>query len=305
MAINADTLLYRLHLKSQVTRWRLFSITLIALVALAVVEAGSQHSPIEGDFIARLTIDGVVMDDQKLYDLIDDIDQNKRAKGVIVWLDTPGGSAVAGEEVFLKLRQMARHKPVVAVMRSVAASAGYMIALGADQIYAREGTITGSIGVLMESFEVTELADKLGIKPVVIKTSPLKASPNPMEKLTPEAEQVVRNVISDFYERFIDMVAERRNIPRERVVELADGSIYSGKRAFKYKLIDGLGGEDEAVSWLQTQRKLGKDLEIKDISIEEQLGVLDRLSESASKIFFKSSSLRLDGIAAIWHPDLH
>ncbi|MGE0754381.1 MAG: signal peptide peptidase SppA [Alphaproteobacteria bacterium] len=305
MSINADTLLYRLHLKAQVARWRLVAVLAVAAAILVYLETTGSHSPIEGDFIARLTIEGVVMDDQKLYDLITDVEENTRAKAVVVWLDTPGGSAVAGEEVYFKLRQLSKKKPVVAVIRSVAASAGYMIALGADHVIAREGSITGSIGVLIETVEVTELTEKLGIKPVVIKTSPLKAAPNPLEKVTPEAEQVVRTVINDFYERFVDIVTERRKLPREHVVSLADGRIYSGKRAMKYKLIDGLGGEKEALLWLQKHKDVSKNLEIKDISIKEPMGVFDGLAESASKIFFKSSSLRLDGIAAVWHPELH
>src|SRR5262249_34918350 len=147
-------------------------------------------------------------------------------------------------------------KPVVAVMRSIAASAGYMVALAADHIVAREGTITGSIGVLIETAEVTELAEKIGIKPVLVKSSPLKGTPSPFEKTTPEAERVIRDVVNDFYNRFVDMVAERRALPRDRVVQLADGRVYSGRKAAEDKLIDGIGGEDEAVKWLVTEKHI-------------------------------------------------
>lgn len=303
--MNADTLLYRLHLKSQAARWRLLAVLAIVVAVIFVIETKGGHSAIEGDYIARLTFDEIVLDDQELYELIDGVEKNPRAKAAIVWLDTPGGSAVAGEEVYLKLRKLAQKKPVVAVMRSVCASAGYMIALGADHIIAREGTITGSIGVLMETVEVTEMAKKLGIEPVIVKTAPLKASPNPLEKTSPQARQMVQNVIDDFYNRFVDMVAERRELPRARVLSLADGRIYSGRRALSYKLIDQIGGEPEAVQWLVKQKKIKKGLKIKDIAIEEQLGVLDKLAQSTSKLFFKSKRLSLDGMAAIWHPELH
>lgn len=305
MALNADTLLDRLYLKAQIARWRLLAVV-FAVAALAIlINKNSAHSPIEGNFVARLTLDSVILDDQRIYELIDDIAENKNAKAVIVWLDTPGGSAVAGEEIYIRLRALAKDKPVVAVMRSVAASAGYMVALGADHIIAREGTITGSIGVLMESFEATELVEKIGVKPVIIKTSPLKASPNPLEKTSPEAERVIQEVINDFYGRFVDMVAERRKLPRDKVLVLADGRVYSGKKAMEYKLIDAIGGEQEAMKWLTDQRKVKPDLDIRDVQIEEKMGLFDQLAESTSKIFFNSKSIGLDGIAAIWHPELH
>jgi len=237
MAINADTLLDRLYLKTQITRWRLLAIAFGVIALLIATDRFSAHSPIEKEFIARVPVEGFIGDDQKFYDLLADVEENQKAKAVIIWIDSPGGSAVGGEEIFLRLRQMAEVKPVVAVMRSMSTSAGYMVALGADHIVAREGTITGSIGVLVETAEISELVKKIGITPISIKSAPLKGSPSLFEKATPESEQVLRNVIMDFYGRFVDMVAERRKLPREEVVRIADGRVYSGKQAFEYKLI--------------------------------------------------------------------
>jgi protease IV len=305
MAINADTLLDRLYLKGQITRWRILAVVFALLAVLAVIERANVHSPIDRNFVARINVDGIIGDDQEVYDLIDDVASNPRAKAIILWLDTPGGSAVGGEETFLRLRAAAKHKPVVAVMRSVAASAGYMVALGADHIVAREGTITGSIGVLVETAEVTGLADKLGIKPIVIKSTPLKGSPNPLEKSTPEAERVLFEVINDFYNRFIDMVAERRKLPRGLVIQLADGRVYSGKRALESKLIDALGGEAEAMQWLAEKRQIDRNLQIRDMEIKPEMGWVDALSQSIAGKFFPNSSIGLDGLVAIWHPQLH
>lgn len=306
MALNADTLLDRLYLKAQITRWRVLTVLFAVIAVIAVVERFSPHySPMEKDFIARLTLDGFIGDDQKMYDLIDEVAENNKAKALIVWLDTPGGSAVGGEETYLRLRALAEKKPVVAVMRSIAASAGYMVALGADHILAREGTITGSIGVIIETAEVTELAKKLGIEPISIKSAPLKASPSPFEKATPEAKAVLRDVIMDFYNRFVDMVAERRALPRERVVTLADGRVYSGKRAAEYKLVDAIGGENEALAWLETQKNVKAGLEVKDVEIEEPKGFLESLTQSVAGKFFQSSRLGLDGLNAIWHPQFN
>jgi len=304
MALHADTFLDRLYLKSQIRKWRILAIVFAVLGLIAIMERNSAHSPIEKAFVARLSFEGIIEDDQVVYDLIDDLAANNKAKAVIVWLNTPGGSAVGGEETYTRLRQLAAKKPVVAVMRSVAASAGYMVALGADHIVAREGTITGSIGALIETAEVTELAKKLGVEPIVVKSGPLKASPNPLEKSTPESIHALQDVIDDFYKRFVDMVATRRSLPREKVVLLADGRIYSGKAALENKLVDTIGGEDEAMAWLIAERHIPQDLEIKDVAPEEDMPFFDQLAESMAGYFFQNSRLGLDGLRAIWHPTL-
>jgi protease-4 len=305
MALNADTLLDRIYLKAQITKWRMLAIVIAALCVIISIESVTKTSPIEKEFIARLSFDGIIGDDQAIYDLIDDVAENRKAKAVILWLDTPGGSAVGGEETYLRLRELAKKKPVVAVMRSVAASAGYMVALGADRIIAREGTITGSIGVIIESAEVTELAKKLGVEPIIIKSSPLKASPSPFEKTSSEAEKAIREVIMDFYDRFVDMVAERRNLTRKDTLAIADGRVYSGRKALALKLIDGIGGEDEALKWLEEVKKIRPGLAIKDVQVEQPNDFFSSLSQSLAGNFFQKSRVGLDGISAIWHPDLH
>jgi protease IV len=305
MAINADTLLDRLYLKSQITKWRILAVVFAVAALIISAERFNKHSPIEKEFVARLTLDGIITDNQKIYTLIDDLADNPKAKAVIIWLDTPGGSAVAGEETFRHLRTLSQKKPVVAVMRSLSASAGYMIALGADHIFAREGTITGSIGVMVESAEVTDLAEKLGIKPIIIKSSPLKGVPSPLEKVSPESERVIRELITDFYNHFVDMVAERRNLPRDKVVTLADGRVYSGKSAFQNKLIDAIGGEEDAMNWLVKEKNIKQGLDIKDIKIDEEISLFGGLAESIAGKIFQKSSVMLDGMVAIWHPHLH
>ncbi len=305
MTINADTLLDRLYLKGQITKWRILAIVFGVLVFVVSFERFLPNSPMESDFIARLTIDGVIFDDQKIYDLINDVKKNKKIKAVIVSLDTPGGSAVGGEEVYLRLRELAAEKPTVAVMRSVAASAGYMIALGTDQIYAREGTITGSIGVIIETADLTSLAEKIGIKPIIFKSAPLKGMPSPFEKSTPESEKVVQDVVNDFYARFVQMLAERRGLPTDRATALADGRIYSGKGALNNKLIDAIGGEQDAIKWLVEQKHIKSDLSIKDVKPAKDDSIFSELTQSVTGKFFESSSLSLDGLVAIWHPQLN
>ncbi len=305
MALNADTLLDRLYLKSQIAKWRITAIILAVLVLIVGAERYNHHSPIAQEFVARMNINGIITDDQKLYKLIDDVGENSKAKAVIIWIDSPGGSAVAGEETFLRIRELSKKKPVVVVMRSLAASAGYMIGIAGDYVLAREGTITGSIGVIIETAEVTELAEKIGIKPIIIKSSPLKGSPSPFEKSSPEAERAIHDVINDFYSRFVDMVVDRRQLPREKVVQLADGRVYSGKSAFQNKLIDGIGGESEALAWLTAKKNIKQGIEVKDISTKDEEGLFGSMSNTLVGKFLQNSSVMLDGMTAIWHPSIH
>lgn len=301
MGINADSLIDRLYLKGQINKWRAIAIILAIASLLVLARHNVPSRIIDGDYIARYTISGIIGDDQKTYDLISSLENDNKIKAVIVWLDTPGGSAVGGEEIYLRLRKLSEKKPVVAVMRSVSASAGYMAALGADYIFARQGTITGSIGVLIETGEVTALAEKLGIKPITIKSSPLKASPSPFEKSTPEGEKVLKDMIMSFYDHFVDITAERRKLTREKTLILADGRVYSGQQAMENKLIDAIGGEEEARNWLAKNRNISPDLDVFDVEIEQENPLLDRILNGLVGQFWQKSRVGLDGLVALWH----
>lgn len=305
MALNADTLLDRFYLKAQIRKWQLFSIAAIIIACIVLIESRGNSSPIDRDYIARLSIEGFISDDQKLYELIDDIANDTRAKAVIVWIDSPGGSAVGGEEIYLRLREIAKEKPVVAVMRSIGTSAGYLTALGADHIIARSGTITGSIGVILETAEFSDLIAKMGINPITIKSAPLKGSPSMFEKPTAESKQVLQALIDDFYVHFVDIVAQRRNMPKAKALALADGRVYSGANALKNNLIDAIGGEDEAMGWLVETRQIPPQLSIKDVKIPEEMGFFTQITQSAIGKFLPSSGLGLDGLVSVWHPELH
>ncbi len=304
MSLNADTLLDRARLKQQLNCWRAVAIVIALLAVLMTFEKFSQYSPIKSDYIARITIDGIITDDPKLSKLIEETREDAHAKAVIVWLDTPGGSAVGGQQLYLDLLKLSRTKPTVAVMRSMAASAGYMAALGADHLIAREGSITGSIGVIMEAFEATELAQKIGIKPITIKSGPYKASPNPLEKFTKDQDVVMQGIIKDFFNWFVDIVAERRKLPHDVAEILADGRIYTGRQALEAKLIDGLGGDDEAKDWLSSTRKISHGLTIKDVKIQEDSSsFFEDFTQMAHGKMGLHLLQRLDGLNAIWQPD--
>lgn len=304
MSLNADTLLDRIRLKHQLNKWRVIAIVVAVLAVAVASDKFARYSLVKSDYIARITVDGIITDDRKLSKLIEDTKEDPHVKAVFVWLDTPGGSAVGGQQLYLDLIRLSKTKPVVAVMRSVAASAGYMAALGADRIYAREGTLTGSIGVIMESFEVTELAQKIGVKPITIKSGPYKASPNPFEKTTPAQEAVIQGVIKDFFGWFVDIVAERRKLPHDVVEKLADGRIYTGRQAYEAKLVDEIGGEEEAQEWLLKNKKIRPHTEVKDVKEESDTPtLLEQLTQIANGKFEATLLQGLDGLNSIWQPN--
>lgn len=307
MPLNADTLLDRIQLKAQATRWRILAIVAAVLcIVVATEHYFGGFSPLESSHIARLNIEGVIYDDPARDELIRELREDSKVKAVIVRLDTPGGSAVAGEELYLQLKALSKVKPVVSVMRTMAASAGYMVSLGTQRSWAREGTITGSIGVILQAAEFTELAKKLGITPITIKTGPYKASPNPAEKFTPDQEAVLQSAVQDFFDIFINMVVERRGLSKPEVTRLADGRIYTGRQAVTLKLIDAIGGEAEAIEWLEKNKKIPTGLEIRDAEIKQPPeDFLAQFGGSAAKTFQSLLSPwvirnHLDGLVGMW-----
>lgn len=268
MTFSSDWLLDRIRLKRRLRIWQGIGILALCGVVLALAARFDMLS--HGDHIARLWVDGIISDDVERDDLIAELARDDRVKAVIVRINSPGGTVVGGEALYKNLRALAAKKPVVAVMGEVAASAAYMTALASDYIVAREGTLTGSIGVLMQSANVKELMGKIGIKPVVIKSSPLKATPNPMEDLTPEAKKITQDVIMDMYQMFLGMVVERRGLAIDKAQTLADGRIFTGRQARTVGLIDEIGNETTAIRWLNEEKKLAKDLEIFDALYGEE-----------------------------------
>lgn len=303
MALDSDILVDRRRLKRSLNWWRAAAIIVaVALVYAVVGRVGGLRGQ---DHIARLQIDGIIMNDRDRLDALDAITDDRHIRALIVAIDSPGGTVVGGESLYRRLRSVAAKKPVVAVMDETAASGGYMVALGADQIFAHESTITGSIGVLFQTAEVTELLAKIGVKPEEIKSSPLKAQPSPFEKMTPEVRRVTQDVVNDIYDMFVKMTAERRNMAPERARTLADGRIYTGRQAVENGLVDRIGGEDEAIGWLEKERGLPEGLPVRDVKFRGGFASFaDRLDTLARKTVF-SERLTLDGLMALWHPSVN
>jgi protease-4 len=300
MALDADLIVDRRRLKRRLNFWCLLALALI--VAVVIIAVGRFDLAERGDRVARLAVSGVLHDNFRRGDLLKNIRDNVNIRALIVHINSPGGTVVGGEALYQGLKDVAGTKPVVAVLGELATSAAYMAAVGADHIIARAGTVTGSIGVLMQTADITGMLKNLGIAPVSIKSSPLKAQPSPLEPFTDEARTATRDVVSDMYAMFVDMLVEGRAMNRDRVLVLADGRIFTGRQALAHGLIDAIGAEPEARQWLAANRNVALDLPAVDVEVEERDGGWTGLLSSLIGKTLFSERLTLDGLLSVWHP---
>jgi protease-4 len=302
MTLELDLLLDRRRLKRRLVFWR--CLTVASLLVAAFVLIRQSGLTFNSAHLARLSVTGTITEDRKLQQLLSRVADNPDTKALIVAINSPGGSVTGGESLHRALSQVAAKKPVVVVMGGLAASAGYMIALPAHQIFARESTLTGSIGVLLETGEISSLLAKLGITSEAITSGELKDQPNTTRPLTERGREVLRGIVMDMYEQFVGMVVAGRNLEPTRVRELADGRAYTGRQALSLGLIDAIGGEQEARGWLAAQKNVDTDLPVKDLSTaglaSRTLGsVLFDAFDALWKILI-SQSVSLDGGMAVW-----
>jgi protease IV len=303
MTFETDLLLDRRRLKRRLVFWRVFSVVLLVVASLTALKA----SPLTHmkAHIARLSVSGLITENAALTDAIDKLAEDSNVKALIVKIDSPGGSVAGGEALHDAIARVAADKPVVTVMEGEAASAGYMIAVPAQRIFAQEGTLTGSIGVLLESPEFSGLLGKLGIGADVVRSGPLKDEPSMVRPISPAGRDVLQSIVNDMYDQFVTMVAKGRNMPPDKVRELGDGRPYTGRQALALGLIDQIGDERDARSWLASQKGISPDLEVVDVSTGGRSGGLFS-SQAADLItgIWKtviSQSLSLDGAWAVWH----
>ena len=308
MALDADYLIDRRRLKRRLGWWRIAAIVVaVVLVGVAVGKfTGINFAGIDrGDHIARLSIDGIVQLDSLQLAAIREVRDNPRVKALIVRINTPGGTVVGGETLHNALKEVAERKPVIALMDDLATSAGYMIAVAADRIYAHRGTITGSIGVIFQTAEITDLLKTLGVSVEMVKSGPFKAEPSPLSKMTPAVRAATQTLVDDMQEMFLGMVATGRKMDSAKVLKLADGRIFTGRMAVQNGLVDALGGESDGVDWLEQERKIDADLPIRDVRPRRQVeDWLDYASSLIQKTTF-SERLTLDGLVSVWHPQMH
>ena len=302
MTLETDLLIDRRRLKRRLALWR--TLAVLALIGAALVVWRGQAGVLGGPRVARLTVSGIITQDRKLDNAVVKLAADNRVKALIVEIDSPGGSVAGGESLHDAIAQVAAKKPVVVVMDGIAASAGYMIAVPAARIFAQAGTLTGSIGVLLPTGEVSGLLKTLGVSVDDITSGPLKDQPSFTKPMTPEGRAVLQGLVMDMYDQFVEMVATGRHMDPDKVRQLGDGRAYTGRQALKLGLVDAIGGEHAARAWLATERDVPTTLPVDEVStdglaVRMFAGSLSELFATAWKSVF-SQGVMLDGAWAVW-----
>lgn len=255
-------------------RWRI-------LAALAVVVAigiwAANNTPESGPHVARFDVTGVIVSDPDRTKLLRKIAEDDKVEGLLVRINSPGGTVTGSEELYNSLREIAAVKPVVATMTDVAASGGYITALAADHIIALSNTITGSVGVIFQAPNVHELMERIGVQMVEIKTGPLKAEPTPFKPVDERVIAAERVLVEDSFDWFVGLVRERRSLAGNAMEDIKRGGVFTGRMALDIGLIDEIGDADEARTWL-AGKDVSENLELKFYEVQpEDASPLDLL----------------------------
>ncbi len=295
----------RYLLKRRLLLWRIIALVSAFFLVLSWASWGAGSSD-DDSFIARITIDEIILSNQERIALLDQVMERQSAKALLVHINSPGGSMVGSEDIYNRLRQISETKPVVIVMDEIATSGGYLAALGGDWIIAHEGTITGSVGILFQNIEIGELLSKIGVDVQSVRSGTLKARPDIFEKMDAASRQILRGIVDASQNYFIQLVTARRGIDARTQDIVADGRIFSGRQALELGLIDEIGGQTEAISRLE-QRGVPEGLPIRDVEHEDdqklwELFLNDILDGLAGKTMIQER-LKLDGLIALWQAE--
>jgi len=311
MSLDIETIIDRRRLKRRLSLWRLAALVALGLVLLALLP-NTRLGP-TGDHVARVTLSGIIVDDRAQQDLIREIGEDDNAKALLLYIDSPGGTTTGSEALFETIRKVGDTKPVVAVLGTIAASGGYIAALSADHIVSRGNTITGSIGVLAEFTKISGLMETLGVEVDIIRSAPLKAQPNMYEDTPEAATKAMQDMINASYVWFIGLVVDRRGMDEETARTLGDGRVFTGWQALENGLVDAIGGEDVARSWLTDAHDVDSEIPTEDWRVSEEtnfsgltgqaLGhaiatVLTQIGEKT----LSTKGLTLDGLVSVWQP---
>lgn len=200
-----------------------------------------------GDKVAVVKLEGVITDSAEIDKQFQDLEERDDVKGVVIRINSPGGAVGPSQEIYSGIKRLRKKKKVVASMGAIAASGGYYASVAAEKIVANPGTITGSIGVIVEFIDAEDLLAKIGLKGYVVKSGKYKDTGSPFRKMETEEKELLQGVISDVNGQFIKAVAEGRNMKVEDVAAVADGRIFSGSQAKGKGLVDSLGDLTDAI----------------------------------------------------------
>ncbi len=317
--LETETVLDRRRLRRSVSLWRAAGIAGLALALGLAMFGGDKFGALSGEKqIARVAIEGTITEDREQIKMLKDIADDKKVAGVLLYVNSPGGTTTGGEALYEALRALEKKKPLVAQFGTVAASAGYIVGLASDHIVARGNSITGSVGVIVQWPEVVQLLDKIGVKVNEVKSGPLKATPSPFEPLDEASRKVTEGMVNDGFKWFLELVETRRGIKTADVPGLVEGRIFSGREALAAKLVDQIGGEDEAVAWLKDTKKVDAAAKVVDWKPKKEGGLgfggvfgnamgtwlgidITRLTNLLARAP-QVATLGLDGLLSVWHP---
>jgi protease-4 len=221
--------------------------------------ADSGSNPLGREYIAVINVEGFIGDTEKSLAWIERLARDKKVKGALLRVNSPGGGAAASRELHDALKRLAEAKPLYASMGSVAASGGLMAASAATRVFANPSTITGSIGVKMEIPQVQGLMEKLGLRRESLASGRYKDAGTPFRPMTPEERAYLADIVEDMHRQFVALLCRDRNIPEEKLLPVADGRILTGAKALELGLVDELGGRDEALRRLRAAAGVTED----------------------------------------------
>ena len=322
MSYDADLIVDRRRMRRKLTFWRVAA-ALIALVAIVGAGAyAARRTGLPGEqSIARVTIEGLIRSDNDRVAALDRLARS-RAAAVIVHINSPGGTTAGSEQLHDALLRLKEKKPLVVVVDGLCASGGYIAALASDHIISQGTSLVGSIGVLVQFPNFSELMKTVGVKVEEVKSTPLKAAPNGFEPTSPEARAALDSLVKDSYAWFRDLVKTRRGMDDATLEKAADGRVFTGRQAIQIKLVDQLGDEKTAVAWLVAQKKIAKELPVRDYRLSPRFSDMGfiKLATSAAldavglSVFARQigetgavqavDQLSLQGLLALWRPSI-
>ncbi len=322
MSLDSDVIVDRRRIRRKLTFWRVTAaiVAIAAVVGIGLIATpGGRSAFTTSGSIARVHIDGLIRSDADRVEALERL-ENSRAAAVVVHINSPGGTTAGSEQLYDALTRLKAKKPLVVVVEGLAASGGYITAIAADHIIAQQTSLVGSIGVLFQFPNFTDLLKTVGVKVEEVKSSPLKAAPNGFEPTSPEARAALDSLVKDSYAWFRGLVKARRGMDDALLDKVADGRVFTGHQAVDLKLIDQLGDEKTAVAWLVAQKGVKAGLPVRDYKLAPRFGDLTFLRAAASitldALGFSSIArqleqadiaqavdrLSLGGLLALWQP---
>ncbi|MEQ8655701.1 MAG: signal peptide peptidase SppA [Hyphomicrobiales bacterium] len=316
-SMNAQSLVERRKLRRSRSLWRVLAVLLfVGLVVgiLAQTTGLADRLVGRGEHVARVELDGFIDFDDPFIALLEDLEEDDDVKAVILEVNSPGGVAVAGEVIYTQLRALAETKPLVAVIEGIGTSAAYLAASASEHIIARNGSIVGSIGVVAQFPDVSELLDTVGIDMYEVRSGELKAQPSIFSPPSEEAIAELERLIASNYDWFVDQIEERRGLDGA-VIRGFEGTVFTGARGVEMGLVDAIGGEDAAMTYLAETHSMDAEIDVLNRRPERPMSLagptaIARLAlGQGGQVTLDAEGLRealrdamlLDGILSLWH----